>query len=60
MTRKTDYIIKDTHRALLYRDGAFERILSAGRHVFKTSPWTMVLANRKSLRLCLSTCDHAN
>lgn len=33
-TRKVDYLIKDTHRGLLYRDGAFQRVLGAGRHSF--------------------------
>jgi regulator of protease activity HflC (stomatin/prohibitin superfamily) len=40
MTKKSDYIIKDTHRGLLYRNGVFEGILGAGRHRFETSPWT--------------------
>jgi regulator of protease activity HflC (stomatin/prohibitin superfamily) len=40
MAKKTEYIIKDTHRGLLYRNGAFEEILRAGRHLFETSPWT--------------------
>jgi hypothetical protein len=31
MTGRSDYIIKDTHRGLLYRNGAFECILGAGR-----------------------------
>jgi regulator of protease activity HflC (stomatin/prohibitin superfamily) len=53
MTRKTDYIIKDTHRGLLYRDGAFERILSAGRHVFKTSPWTKVFGQPEVIEVVL-------
>jgi regulator of protease activity HflC (stomatin/prohibitin superfamily) len=39
MAKSTDYIIKDTHRGLLYRNGAFEGILGAGRHRFETSPW---------------------
>src|SRR5215467_14511533 len=38
--RKDDYLIKDTHRGLLYRDGAFQRVLGAGRHHFPVSPWT--------------------
>ena len=38
--RKDDYLIKDTHRGLLYRDGAFQRVLGAGRHRFPVSLWT--------------------
>jgi len=38
--KTTEYIIRDTHRGLLYRNGAFERILGAGRHRFETSVWT--------------------
>lgn len=53
MARKTDYIIKDTHRGLLYRDGAFERILGAGRHVFKTSPWTRVFGQPEVIEIVL-------
>ena len=33
---KSDHIIKDTHRGLFYRNGAFERVLGAGRHRFET------------------------
>ncbi len=33
-TRRHEYLIKDTHRGLLYRDGAFQRVLGAGRHRF--------------------------
>jgi regulator of protease activity HflC (stomatin/prohibitin superfamily) len=38
---------------LLYRDGAFERILSAGRHVFKTSPWTKVFGQPEVIEVVL-------
>jgi regulator of protease activity HflC (stomatin/prohibitin superfamily) len=34
---KTTFLIKDTHRGLLYLDGAFQRVLGAGRHDF-TAP----------------------
>lgn len=37
--KKTDHIIKDTHRGLLYRNGAFERVLGAGRHWFPAPLW---------------------
>lgn len=40
MKTKTDYIIKDTHRGLLYRNGAFEKTLGAGRHEFRTPLFT--------------------
>jgi regulator of protease activity HflC (stomatin/prohibitin superfamily) len=36
MPRKADYIIRDTHRGLLYVDGAFQRVLQPGRHKFET------------------------
>lgn len=29
------YLIKDTHRGLLYRDGVFQAVLGAGRHSFE-------------------------
>jgi regulator of protease activity HflC (stomatin/prohibitin superfamily) len=38
--RKDDYLIKDTHRGLLYRDGVFQRVLGAGRHRFPVPLWT--------------------
>jgi len=53
MPNKTDYIIKDTHRGLLYRDGTFERILSAGRHRFKTSPWTKAFGRSEVIEVVL-------
>jgi regulator of protease activity HflC (stomatin/prohibitin superfamily) len=53
MNQKTDYIIKDTHRGLLYRDGAFERILGAGRYHFKTSPWTKAFGRREVIEVVL-------
>jgi regulator of protease activity HflC (stomatin/prohibitin superfamily) len=53
MTKKTDYIIKDTHRGLLYRDGTFERILGAGRHRFETSPWTKVFGRPEVIEVVL-------
>jgi regulator of protease activity HflC (stomatin/prohibitin superfamily) len=37
---KDEYLIKDTHRGLLYRDGVFERVLGAGRHRFAVPFWT--------------------
>jgi regulator of protease activity HflC (stomatin/prohibitin superfamily) len=40
MKKNTEYIIKDTHRGLLYRNGAFEKILGAGRHDFRTPVFT--------------------
>jgi hypothetical protein len=39
MTKQNEYIIKDTHRGLLYRNGVFEGVLGAGRHRFETTPW---------------------
>ena len=53
MTKKTEYIIKDTHRGLLYRDGVFEGILSAGRHRFKTSPWTRAFGRPEVIEVVL-------
>ena len=38
--RKSDYLIKDTHRGLLYRDGVFQQVLGAGRHRFAVPLWT--------------------
>jgi regulator of protease activity HflC (stomatin/prohibitin superfamily) len=35
MKKHTELIIKDTHRGLMYRNGAFEKILGAGRHDFR-------------------------
>jgi regulator of protease activity HflC (stomatin/prohibitin superfamily) len=37
--RKDDYLIKDTHRGLLYHDGVFQRVLGAGRHRFPVPLW---------------------
>ena len=53
MTKDTDYIIKDTHRGLLYRDGVFERILSAGRHHFKTSSWEKAFGRPEVIEVVL-------
>src|SRR5215470_6683834 len=53
MPNKTDYIIKDTHRGLLYRNGVFEGILSAGRHSFKASPWTKAFGRPEVIEVVL-------
>jgi regulator of protease activity HflC (stomatin/prohibitin superfamily) len=53
MPNKTDYIIKDTHRGLLYRDGTFERILSAGRHRFKIPPWAKAFGRSEVIEVVL-------
>lgn len=53
MTKKTDYIIKDTHRGLLYRNGVFEGILGAGRYHFKTSPWTKAFGRPEVIEVVL-------
>jgi regulator of protease activity HflC (stomatin/prohibitin superfamily) len=34
---KKEFIIKDTHRGLLYRNGVMEKVLGAGRHVFRAN-----------------------
>ena len=52
--RKDDYLIKDTHRGLLYRDGAFQRVLGAGRHRFPVSLWTRAFAESSILALAFS------
>jgi regulator of protease activity HflC (stomatin/prohibitin superfamily) len=53
MTGRSDYIIKDTHRGLLYRNGAFERILGAGRYRFKTWPWTTIFGQADVIEVVL-------
>jgi len=53
MTGRSDYIIKDTHRGLLYRNGAFERILGAGRYRFKTWPWTVIFGQADVIEVVL-------
>ena len=53
MAKKSDYIIKDTHRGLLYRDGTFVRILGSGRHRFKTSPWAKVFGQPEVIEVVL-------
>jgi len=53
MTGRSDYIIKDTHRGLLYRNGAFECILGAGRHRFKASPWTTIFGQPDVIEVVL-------
>lgn len=53
MGKKSDYIIKETHRGLLYRDGIFQRILGAGRYDFKTSPWTKVFGKPEIVEVVL-------
>lgn len=50
---KTEYIIKDTHRGLLYRDGAFERVLGAGRHHFPVPFWTSVFGRPPEIEVVL-------
>jgi regulator of protease activity HflC (stomatin/prohibitin superfamily) len=53
MTKKTDYIIKDTHRGLLYRNGVLEGVLGAGRHSFKTLPWTKAFGRPEVIEVVL-------
>jgi regulator of protease activity HflC (stomatin/prohibitin superfamily) len=53
MAKKTEYIIKDTHRGLLYRDGVFEGVLGAGRHDFKSSPWARAFGRPEVIEVVL-------
>jgi regulator of protease activity HflC (stomatin/prohibitin superfamily) len=50
---KTEYLIKDTHRGLLYRDGAFQRVLGAGRHAFPVSLWTRLTSRTPAIEVVL-------
>ncbi len=50
---KTEYLIKDTHRGLLYRDGAFQRVLGAGRHDFSVSLWTRLTSRAPAIEVVL-------
>jgi len=51
--RKDDYLIKDTHRGLLYRDGAFQRVLGAGRHHFPVSLWTRAFGRPPAIEVVI-------
>lgn len=53
MPKISDYIIKDTHRGLLYRNGAFERILGAGRHKFETPLLTGIFGEPEVVEVVL-------
>jgi regulator of protease activity HflC (stomatin/prohibitin superfamily) len=50
---KNEYLIKDTHRGLLYRDGAFQRVLGAGRHAFPVSLWTRLTSRAPAIEVVL-------
>ncbi len=50
---KTEVIIKDTHRGLLYRDGAFERVLGAGRHRFDAPLLTRLFGRQPEIEVVL-------
>lgn len=51
MPRKADYIIRDTHRGLLYVDGAFQRVLQPGRHRFPVSPIDLITGRGKKIEV---------
>ena len=54
MTKRTDeYFIKDTHRGLLYRDGAFQRVLGAGRHRFPVPLVTRLLGRPEKVEVVM-------
>lgn len=52
-TRKHEYLIKDTHRGLLYRDGAFQRVLGAGRHSFPVPFMTRLLGRPENVEVVM-------
>lgn len=52
-TRKDEYLIKDTHRGLLYRDGAFQRVLGAGRHNFPVPIMTRLLGRPEKVEVVM-------
>lgn len=51
--KKSEYIIKDTHRGLLYRNGAFEAVLGAGRHRFPVPFLTELLGRQDIIEVVL-------
>lgn len=51
--RMNEYIIKDTHRGLLYRDGAFERVLGAGRYAFPVSIFRRIFGRAPAVEVVL-------
>jgi regulator of protease activity HflC (stomatin/prohibitin superfamily) len=50
---KDDYLIKDTHRGLLYRDGVFQRVLGAGRHRFPVPLRTQVFGRPPEIEVVM-------
>lgn len=52
-TRRHEYLIKDTHRGLLYRDGAFQRVLGAGRHRFPVPILTRLFGRPEAVEVVM-------
>jgi hypothetical protein len=51
--KKDDYLIKDTHRGLLYHDGVFQGVLGAGRHRFPVPLWTRAFGRSPEIEVVM-------